>query len=151
MAIRQIFVGKGLCLVGGGAILTCSPGCRSYIPVAMIPEKHDIAPRRRAHRGLLAGALACMAIAIGVAAPVEACVFDAECPLGSRCSRDPVTYKGECIDRLSGGQAGGDKVFDPFVSQGVRGRSCTFDVDCRALNARCLKRKGFLSGICIGN
>ena len=111
-------------------------------------QRHEIHPRA----GAAAVTLVCMMLGVmGLASPAEACVFDAECPLGSRCYQDPVAYKGRCVDRLSGGQVGSDKLFEPFASQGVRGKTCTFDVDCRAFGARCLKRKGFLSGVCFGN
>lgn len=90
---------------------------------------------------------------VALATPAAACVFNAECPLGSRCNRDPVTYTGQCVDRLEGGSPERNQTFDPLTpgTQGVRRRTCSFDVDCRALGARCLKRKGFLSGVCIGN
>ena len=108
--------------------------------------------RTAARLCLIVPTIALIALALsGVASRSEACVFDAECPLGSRCNRDPVTYAGECVDRLAGGQLGKNGIFDQFISEGVRRRTCSFDVDCRSLGARCLKRRGFLSGVCIGN
>lgn len=60
-----------------------------------------------------------------------ACMFDADCDLGSRCIKERGENYGVCADRIPSSNA------------------CTFDADCD-LGGKCKKERGETNGICAG-
>jgi hypothetical protein len=80
---------------------------------------------------------------------VNACSFDTDCEVGSRCAKAPGALYGLCVGGLfPGNNNDRTPVYDPLDLDGTVGNTCSFDVDCGVSN-RCLKSSSSIDGVCV--
>jgi hypothetical protein len=70
--------------------------------------------------------------------PAFACVFDADCKMGSQCVKPRGSIYGVCAGEQSPGNG----------NDGTVGNACSFDTDCGKSN-KCVKSTGSLYGVCM--
>lgn len=81
--------------------------------------------------------------------PADACSFDTDCEIGSKCLKSSGSLYGVCV----GGQWPGNRwdrepVYDPLDPNRTYGKTCQFNTDCGP-GSVCAKTSGALNGVCL--
>lgn len=83
------------------------------------------------------------------ASSANACRFDEDCAVGSKCLKAQFALEGVCA---GGNDPGNDSDRRPYRNQmdtsGKVGNTCSFDTDCGVGNV-CLKDMGSIKGVCL--
>lgn len=79
----------------------------------------------------------------------NACSFDTDCEVGSKCVKSDGALYGICAGGLFPGNDNDDEpVENPLDLDGTYGNTCSFDVDCGVSN-KCYKESGSIYGVCV--
>lgn len=84
-----------------------------------------------------------------LATGAQACQFDTDCGVGSKCMKSSGNSYGICAGEMNPGNDD-DRVpvYDPLDPNETVGSTCNFDVDCGP-GASCLKSSGNIKGVCV--
>jgi hypothetical protein len=86
---------------------------------------------------------------LAAAGDAQACRFDTDCAVGSKCLKAQFELEGVCA---GGNDPGNDSDRNPYRNQmdtsGKVGNTCSFDTDCGVGN-RCFKDMGSIKGVCL--
>ena len=81
--------------------------------------------------------------------PAEACQFDSDCAIGSRCERGAGSLYGWCLGGMNPGNTyDRQPSVDRTDPSGKRGSTCRFDSECGP-GQRCERGAGMILGVCI--
>ncbi len=85
---------------------------------------------------------------LGLGVDAQACMFDTDCEVGSRCLKRWGDLYGVCAGGLDPGRPPWSDVRDPLALDESYGERCRFDLDC-GTGFRCLKDRAALDGVCV--
>ena len=87
--------------------------------------------------------------AMFLAGAANACSFDTDCDVRSKCAKRPGQIYGICVGGLNPGNDGDrEPVYSPTDPNQTTGDTCQFSTDCGP-GSLCLKGAGHIRGVCI--